>query len=331
MRTYNQLTKEQRYHIQALLQAGNSQREIANEIGVHKSTISREIKRNIQPNNLYRAMHANIQARKRRFKAKKAIKMTPELITLIESLIRKDWSPEQISGWLKLNTTFTISHERIYQHIHEDKKHRGNLFWHLRHRNKRYCRRGKGHARNRIKNRRFITERPEVVDEKSRYGDWETDTIVGLANKSAIVTVVERKSQFMLMKHLKAKNSKELKESLTYLLKPLKSICHTITNDNGAEFAMHEEIAKELKADIYFANPYSPGQRGLNEQVNGLVRQYLPKKTDFNKICYSKVHEIMRKINHRPRKSLGYLSPYQVLQAETSVKLNKLMGVALQG
>lgn len=330
MGIYKQLTQEQRYHIQALLKTGHTQTEIAEEVKVHKSTISREIKRNKQPNNLYRAKTANIWARKRRFHSKKAVKMTLELIQIIEEKLKEDWSPEQISGWLALNTSYRISHERIYQHVHHNKSHRGKLFHHLRHRNKRYCRRGKGHSRDRIKNRVSIENRPSIVDEKLRFGDWEADTIIGKGHKGAIVTLVERKSHFLLMKKLGAKTAAELKKAIVYLLRPIKTICHTITNDNGTEFAYHEAITKALGASIYFAAPNRPQQRGLNEQVNGLIRQYLPKKTDFSYIGQQRINEIMEKINNRPRKSLGFKTPLQVLQPNSPIMLHNLMNVALQ-
>lgn len=330
MRKYKQLTQEQRYHIYALRKIGQTQEMIATEIGVHKSTISRELNRN-QGLRGYRPQQAHHLALNRRHGATKAIKMTNALRHLIEEkLSRYQWSPEQISGWLSLNGQSSISHERIYLHILQDKRQGGLLYQHLRQghkkRKKRY---GAADSRGVIRNRRFIDDRPKLVDDKKRYGDWEADTIIGKNHKGAIVTLVERKSQFVLMKRLESKTADLTGDAIQHLLKPIKSLCHTITKDNGKEFSCHERVSDSLNAKVYFAHPYHSWERGLNEQVNGLVRQYLPKKTDFSTVSDEDILMIMDKLNNRPRKLLGYRTPIEVLQAKAKLDLRNLEHVAL--
>lgn len=330
MRKYKQLTQEQRYHIYALHKIGQTQVMIATEIGVHKSTISRELSRN-QGLRGYRPQQAHQLALIRRHGSTKAIKMTKAIRHLIEEkLSLYQWSPEQISGWLALHNKLSISHERIYQHILEDKRQGGTLHQYLRQghkkRKKRY---GKTDTRGVIRNRRFIDDRPKSVDTKERYGDWEADTIIGKNRKGAIVTLVERKSQFVLMKRLASKTAELTGKAIQHLLKPIKNLCYTITQDNGKEFAGHESIAKSLGTDMYFAHPYCSWERGLNEQVNGLIRQYLPKKTDFSTVSDEDILLIMDKLNNRPRKLLGYRTPIEVLHHKAKLDLRKLDHVAL--
>jgi IS30 family transposase len=314
MRKYKQLTQEQRYHIYALHKIGQTQEVIASEIGAHKSTISRELSRN-QSLRGYRPQQAHELAMVRSHGSTKAIKMTKPLQHLIEEkLSLYQWSPEQISGWLSLQGKVSISHERIYLHVLEDKQQGDTLYQHLRQSHKKQKKRyGKTDTRGVIPNRRFIDDRPKSVDTKKRYGDWEADTIIGKNHKGAIVTLVERKSQFVLMKRLASKTADLTSNAVEHLLKPIKHLCHTITQDNGKEFAAHERIASSLDASLYFAHPYRSWERGLNEQVNGLIRQYLPKKTDFSTVSDEDVLMIMDKLNNRPRKLLGYRTPIEVL------------------
>ena len=207
---------------------------------------------------------------------------------------------------------------------------RGCLYQHLpqshKKRKKRY---GKVDKRGLLPDRQFIDKRPQAVADKQRYGDWEVDTIIGRYHQGAIVTIVERKSQFVLMKRLAAKTAELTSQAIKALLGPLKELCYTVTSDNGKEFAYHQDISHDLGSEFYFAEPYCSWQRGLNEQVNGLIRQYLPKKTDFRRICEKQVNLIMHKLNHRPRKSLGYRTPMEVLCHEAKLDSRKLQHVAL--
>jgi len=279
MNTYAQLNHIQRYQIYALLKIGHHQTEIAETIGVHKATISREIGRN-RGRRGYRPKQAHQYALARQDKARPRIRI--EDWAQIEKLIRLDWSPEQISDQLGKEQRLKISHEWIYQYIYKDKWAGGVLWKHLRCRKKRRKRYGSHEKRGQIPNRTSIDERPQVVSERSRLGDWEADTIIGKGKKGAIVTLVDRKSRFLRMGLVGQRTKEAVKEMIISLLADLP--VHTITCDNGKEFASHEEIAKALGAKIYFAHPYSSWERGTNENTNGLIRQYIPKNTDFSKL-----------------------------------------------
>jgi len=219
-------------------------------------------------------------AEKRKNKARKRI--TPEDWLIIERYLSKDFSPEQTAYWVLKYFCIKISYEWIYRHIWEDKKNGGQLYEHLR-RKKKYRKRGaKGDNRGKIPHQKRIDERPAVVERRERIGDWEADTIIGKGMKGAIVTLVDRKSRFLRMGLVEQRTKEAVKESMIDLLKGYP--VHTITCDNGKEFAAHEEIAQALEADIYFAHPYSSWERGTNENTNGLIRQYIPKKVDFRKL-----------------------------------------------
>ena len=230
----------------------------------------------------------------------------------VEQLLREDWSPEQISGWLTREEGVSVSHERIYQHVYEDKRRGGDLHRHLRCQKPRRKRYGHYDRRGQIRERVSIDERPEVVEARSRIGDWEADTVIGKLGGAVLVTLVERRSRLSLIALAPNKTAEAVKAAILKVLQPLSAQVHTLTYDNGKEFAYHMEIAKVLKADGYFAHPYHSWERGLNENTNGLIRQYLSKGTDFNKLTDRQVLEIMDKLNNRPRKCLGYKTPNQV-------------------
>lgn len=211
----------------------------------------------------------------------------PQTWKLIESYLHQNWSPEQVAGWLFEHHHIQISHERIYQYIYADKAEGGALFQHLRCRRKRRKRYGSYDRRGSLTGCRSISERPKLVQKKRRIGDWEANTIIGRNHQQAIVSVVERKSKLCFLKKVERKTSEAVEHALSKMLKPFQEKCHTITSDNGREFANHQEIASQLQADFYFAHPYSSWERGLNENTNGLVRQYFPKKSDFSKIIDS--------------------------------------------
>ena len=312
MSQYKQLTQEQRYHIYGLLQAGFDQKNIALKIGVDKSTISRELMRNTGHKG-YRPKQAHNKALERRHGAAKHIKLTSDLIAIIEDKLIEDWSPDQISGYLNRENQVSISHERIYQHILMDKQNGGRLFKHLRHSNrKRKKRYGTQERRGTIKNRISIDKRPAVVEEKSRLGDWEIDTITGKNHKGALVTIVERKSKYTVIKRVDTKHAEKICGATIELLLSYEGKVHTITADNGKEFALHERVAKALSADVYFAHPYHSWERGLNENTNGLIRQYFPKGSSFENITDDQVMQVMDKLNSRPRKMLDYVAPFEI-------------------
>ena len=313
MNTYKQLTYEQRCQIYILKKSGMKQQAIADTISVSQSAISRELKRNTGDRG-YRHHQAQQKSDERRAEAEKAVKMTPEMIQLIESKLREKWSPEQISGWLLDETEERLSHETIYLHIWADKASGGKLFTHLRRKGKSYQPRGKSQAgRGHIKNRISIDERPAIVDEKTRVGDWEIDLVIGKGHRGALVTIVERATSFTVSKRINDKSAKTVTAATIALLEPLKEAVLTITADNGKEFAYHEQITAALDAKVYFADPYSSWQRGLNENTNGLLRQYWPKKTDFKKVTANRVSAVIIQINDRPRKKLRYKTPAKLM------------------
>ena len=304
MGTYTQLTQAQRYQIYALLRIGHRQTEIVETIGVHKATISREIRRN-RGKRGYRPKQAHQFAIARRCKAESRI--TDEDWGLIEELICLDWSPEQISDQFGKEQRLKISHEWIYQYIYRDKRGGGSLWKHLRCHKKRRKRYGSYEKRGQIPNRTSIDERPQVVTDRNRLGDWEADTIIGKGKKGAIVTLVDRKSRYLRMGLVGQRTKEAVKEMIISLLAGYP--VHTITCDNGKEFTDHEDIANALGAKIYFAHPYSSWERGTNENTNGLIRQYIPKNTDFSKLTVADILFAENRLNTRPRKCLSFNPP----------------------
>lgn len=308
-RAYQQLTYDQRCQISVLNKRGCSQQEIGDAVCVSQSTVSRELARNTGARG-YRHKQAQEKSEKRRKAACKATKMTTVMIAMIESKLRMEWSPEQVSGWLLDDREELISHESIYLHVWADKQAGGDLYTHLRRQGKQYDKRRNGKStRGQIKNRVDIDERPQVVDDKSRVGDWEIDTVIGKGHRGALVTIVERVTRFTVSKQVDRKSAAAVTEATISLLKPLKAVVHTITADNGKEFAYHERISEALEADVYFAHPYSSWERGLNENTNGLLRQYFPKSTDFKKVSQMEVRRAVKRLNSRPRKNLGFKTP----------------------
>ena len=316
MRKYQQLTEDDRIEIYAMKQAGNSQARVAQLLGVHRSTISRELARNTGLRG-YRPKQAHHWATERRLTARKAVKMTPETVAYIERKIHQEHSPEQIAGRMKVDPSYhgpTVSHECIYQHIWQDQAAGGTLYKQLRivgHKKKRK-RYGKRDFRGKIPNRVGIEHRPKIVETKKRLGDWEADTLIGKHHRGAVISVVERKSQFTLLGAVTYKTAEAVQHQLVKRLRPYRRRVHTITTDNGREFAGHETLARKLQAKVYFADPYRAWQRGLNENINGLIRQYLPKKTDLRHVTEEQLQFIMNRLNHRPRKTLGFKTPYEV-------------------
>jgi len=312
---YSHLNQGQRHQISALQKAGHSLSFIAEQLGTNRSTVCRELKRNAKKWGSYNAVCAQEMANERKERFSLNRKFTPGMEKLIrEKLTLEQWSPEQIKGYCDKNHIPMVSHERIYQFIYQDQATGGELYTHLRTARKKYRRRyGSGKpAYQTIKNRVFIDQRPELINTRKRYGDWEIDTIIGKNNKGAIVTVVERKSAFTLMAKLNNRNSGELAKTVVNLMAPYKERVLSITSDNGSEFTRHQQIAKKLQAAFYFAHPYSSWERGLNENTNRLIRQYIPKKTSFNDISQDFINLVTLKLNRRPRKKLNYNSPLWV-------------------
>jgi transposase, IS30 family len=316
---YKQLAREQRYQIHALKKAGQNQTQIAQMLGWHKSTISRELRRNCGPKG-YRPRPAEEMALDRQCEAYRS-RITGETWQQVERLLRQEWSPEQIAGRLKREKQPTVSHEWIYLYVYADKRRGGTLHEHLRSQKKQRKRYSGYIRRGQIPNRTSIEKRPKIVATKGRFGDWEADTIVGARHKGGILSAVERKSKLTRLRKLATKAAAEMKDNSIELLGPLAAKVHTITVDNGKEFCEHELIAAGLQARIYFAHPYASWERGLNENTNGLVRQYFPKKYDFARITDKDLQQVEDRLNNRPRKTLGYRTPNEVFFKQRSVAL----------
>jgi IS30 family transposase len=297
-----------------------TQQEIADAVGTSQSTVSRELKRNSGQRG-YRHKQAQTKTVKRRCDATKALKMTESMIALIEQKLSEKWSPEQISGWLYDELGESLSHERIYQHVWADKHAGGELYMQLRRQARRYQKRSNGKtSRGQIRNRLGIEERPAVVDDKSRIGDWEIDTVIGKGHSGALVTIVERATQFALVPNIPNKSAEAVTAATIDLLRPYREALHTITADNGKEFAYHEQLTAELGAVVYFARPYHSWERGLNENTNGLLRQYWPKSTDFKTVSAKEVAAVVTQLNQRPRKTLGFKTPAVLMQNYMAAK-----------
>ena len=320
---YKQLTLTKRYHISTLIKEGYNQKEIANKIGVHPSTICREFKRFRETKKQdYIPEVLHIEAKLKHIKKAKRSALTKSIEKFICKSIKEDWAPVQIAGNIKLELNKNISHETIYKYIYTNKANGGLLYTHLRHKNKKYHNRlHKYQKRSIIKDKVSIDKRAKIVETKSRVGDWEIDTVIGANHKGVLVTIVDRKSKFVLIKSVPSKHADIVTAATIDLLHPVKALTHTITSDNGTEFTYHKQIALALDTNFYFCDPYSSWQRGLNEHTNGLIRQYIPKKSEFNNISQEEIVMIQNKLNHRPRKSLGFKTPYQVFMTAVRRKL----------
>jgi len=310
MENYTQLTSEQRYQISALLKTGHVQIQIADMLGVHKSTISRELKRNTGARG-YRPIQAHKMALQRR-EEKVCVSIGEATWQRVEQLLREYWSPEQISLWLIEADELGVSHESIYQYIYWDKECGGDLHVYLRCQKKRRKRYGAYNRRGKLVNQVPIDERPAVVETRKRIGDWELDTIIGKNHKQAIVTMTERKTRLNYLFKVENKDAASVEFAIISMLRKSGLPIKTLTADNGREFAHHQSIARILKTSFYFAHPYSSWERGSNENANGLVRQYFPKGTDFRSITQANLDWVMRRLNNRPRNCLDMKTPNQV-------------------
>ena len=309
MINYKHLTLEERYTIEQLTKAETSVSEIAEILGRNPATIYRELRRN-KGGKSYRHKRANEKALYRRYCSSKHVKFTAEVREQVDEYLRDECSPEQITGIMRKEGKATVSHERIYQYVYEDQRQGGTLYRHLRWgRKKRRKRMAKKDRRGQIPNRVSIDERPDSVDSKRFYGDWEGDLIMGKNHKSALLSLVERKGKYTLLYPLSSKNSEEVGHAMLNAMWPFRKKIRSITVDNGKEFASHEMVSRYLNTQVYFAHPYSSWERGLNENTNGLVRQYFPKGTDFNEVDYSQIMEVQDKLNRRPRKTMNYSRP----------------------
>jgi len=312
-KTFNHLTYEERWHIYALKQSHKSFSEIASALSRHVSTIRREITRNTGKRG-YRPDQAHEIAQERRYAAN-AIphKLQGLMLTTVLEKLHEGWSPQQIGGWMNRHEKGSISHQAIYNFIHKHQRLGQDLYKWLRHKGKTY-KRGKSEMRGCIKNRMDIDQRPACVDAKSRYGDWEGDTIIGKNHQQAVLVLTERKSKYTLTAKLAKNTANEAKNAMIKLLLPMQNLVHTITVDNGKEFAKHADVARDLGAQIFFTKPYSSWQKGLVEHTNGLIREYIPKGSCFKHLTQQKLNEIQNKLNNRPRYVLNFLKPNEIMK-----------------
>ncbi len=325
--SHSHISVEDREIIAFMFALDHSQAEIAAAIQKHQSTVSRELHRNRSVDGLYRPVAAHRRARKRRREANQSRgrKMDcPDLSRNVLTGLGWSWSPEQIAGRIRMEyddlPSMWVSHEMIYSWIWKNKRQGGSWHLKLRQGHKKYKRRARGKAdgRKTIRNRIWIDQRPEEVNEKARLGDWEGDTLLGRGKKHAVVSLTERKSQYLVLGKMNQRNWKTLnavsKRSFRRHEQDEQLPRKTLTVDNGKEFWGHEDLADKLNVEVYFAQPYKPWQRGLNEQVNGLIRQFLPKSTDLRTVAVKELKRIEKLLNNRPRKKLGYLPPLEVMR-----------------
>jgi IS30 family transposase len=315
---YKHLTQEKRYHISALRKTGISQAEIARTVGCHASSISREFLRNTGKRG-YRPKQAELLAQSR--KRQGNTRINDFEWGYIRHLIEQDLSPEQVHGRLSLwHFGKVASVERIYQLIYQDKAEGGTLYSHLRCQKKRRKRYGSGQERRgQLINRRSIEERSVEADQRHRIGDIEADTMIGAKHQGALLTLVDRKTRATFIRPLPNKQAEGLADASISALRGFGA--QSITYDNGKEFAAHDRVAKTLGVETFFADPYASWQRGTNENTNGLIRQYFPKGMALNKVTEIQTRAVENKLNNRPRKVLGYLTPNEVLSGITHIAL----------
>lgn len=311
---YKQLTSEQRYTISVLLKRKASKSFIASTIGVSVSTVSREIKRNSNSKGVYDYRLASLRTLRRKRKNPGNRSINPQVRCRVFSLIRAEqWSPEEVAGWLKRVEQIHVSKSTIYNWIADISPHcKDNIRQHLRHGGRRRKKYREAHLP--IADRVSIDSRPAANYGKT-VGDWEMDTIVGRQGKGTILTIVDKKSCFLIMKKIDTgKQAKPMAKAVIELLKNARLPVRSITTDNGAEFAAHKTIAAQLDTTVYFAHPYSAWEKGAIENINGLIRQYIPKKTNFNTITNNMIEHITQKLNNRPRKKNNFRTPVDVVK-----------------
>jgi IS30 family transposase len=310
--TYTQLSQTERYQISALLTAGHSNKVISDQLKRHRSTIQREILR-CRDLPSYAPAIAHERAMQSQRDSRNAKTIPANVLAHVDYYLRLALSPQQAVGRLAAEGWNAPSVEAVYQYVLKDQANAGDLHCHLRCQKTRRKRYGSGHERRgQLANRVSIEQRPMIVGAKSRIGDWEGDTVVGKDHQGFLVTLCERKSRYTLATQVCTKEASPVAEAIISMLKPHQSLCHTITFDNGKEFAQHQHIANHLDAHVYFAHPYCSWERGLNENTNGLLRQYFPKGTDLRSATQSEVDDAVYALNHRPRKCLGYKTPHEV-------------------
>lgn len=311
--TYRQLTPEERYMLAALRRQGLNQAEIARLLGRHRATVCRELRRNsTRADGRYRAFTAQERTNGRRSRSRRNRRFSEEDFALVNALLCRQWSPEQVSGHLARCGLLSISHETVYRHVWRDKKAGGLLYTHLRGARKRRRKRyGAYDSRGRLAGKRMISERPPEVEARSHVGHWEADTAAGTGARDCVVTLVERKTGLLLIGKLADRTTASLNRRVIRLIRRDEGAFATVTADNGTEFHDYKGIEARTQALLYFARPYHSWERGSNENANGLLRQYLPKGVSMAGLSQHQCNAIARKLNTRPRKRLGFRTPLE--------------------
>jgi IS30 family transposase len=308
--SYHQLTSDERYMIARLLWQGYSHAEIGELLGRDPTTIYREVRRNRCNDGDYRAFKADSRTRARRRESRRRWYFTDQELALALYLIRKDWSPQQVSDWLRKNHILSISHQTLYRVIWYDRFYGGTLYKHLRQGGKRRRKRyGSADFIGVMRGKRHISERPAGAENRSRFGHWEIDTVIGANDGHCIVTLVERKSRYTLIGKLRARTTKELNQKVIKLIQREMTLVRTITSDNGTEFHQFKKVERKTGALFYFCTPYHSWERGTNENTNGLIRQYFPKGESMADITQRDCDRVAKKLNTRPRRILGVRTP----------------------
>jgi IS30 family transposase len=313
---YVQITSEQRYQISALRQAGECPAQIARRLGRHRSTISRELRRNCSPwDGRYRPDKAQEQANGRRSRSRRNRRFTGRDWKRVEKLLGEKWSPEQASGYLRKMGELSISHETIYRYVWADRARGGHLHRHLRcaakKRRKRY---GRYDSRGRLAGKRHISERPAAVESRQAIGHWEIDTVMGVGNDHCVVTLVERATGYVLIGKLAARRAEDLVRRAIQLVRRYPEKFKTITADNGTEFHSYQKIEQATELEFFFATPHHAWERATNENTNGLIRQYLPKRQSMAGVTQWDCNRIARSLNSRPRKRYDFRTPEERFQ-----------------
>jgi len=336
---YQHLNEQDRYVICHMRMARFSQSAIARHLGRHRATIGREIKRNPTPfGQAYYYDTATRLARERRDHANRRYKLddTPgstsggggtALGDYVREGLRQRWSPQQIAGRIerdhRKDPTMRITHETVYRFVYRRSASGEPLSEQPRRRHRKRRRRcARRENRGRIPGRIGIEHRPAVVDRRSRFGDWEVDTMQGAKGQGALATHVERKSRYLLSRKLTDQRADTFSRATVRVFRTIPGkLRKTMTCDNGKEFARFKHIEQRLDFDVYFADPHAPWQRGTNENTNGLLRDFFPKGTDFTRVSHARVAKVQRMLNNRPRKCLNYRTPFEVLSALPGVAL----------
>jgi IS30 family transposase len=314
---YRQITSGERYTLGALHAQGLSQAEIGRQLGRHRSTIGRELKRNrTRHDGAYRPLKANEYTNGRRSRSRRNRQFSPAQFELVESLLRRQWSPEQVSGYLRRKRLLVISYETIYLHVWQDKSEGGLLWKHLRCSLKRRRKRYRTHdSRGRLAGKKLISERPAVVEARKQIGHWEMDTVIGHASKDCILSLVERVSGYSLIGKLRDRTKESTTARAIELIRRHGKLFKSITADNGTEFHDYKTIEAATGVPIYFATPYHSWERGTNANTNGLIRQYLPKRVSMRGLTQRSCNAIALTLNTRPRKRHEFKSPLERLHA----------------